>query len=258
MTVGVAAADRMVTWGLTEFEHEEPKLNSVTDRAVILASGDALRAAKVIRGVKAELPAGVSVEKLSELTTEQYCKQRDQQVELEQFRSRGLTREKFYRGESQPLQAQHFFGIDQFVLTYNWNVELLVVGLDEDGSHLFSVGHPAGTMHDWSPIGFHAIGTGGVQAIQSMIGFSHSSRRTLAETVFAVYASKKRAEAAPGVGKDTDLAIISQNGVRRLTQIELAELEKAFQNYVKPVSKETLDQVSDLLEKRKNAPIERK
>src|SRR5437016_1518246 len=116
---------------------------------------------------------------------DKFSRFRDHQVELEKFLSRGLTREKFYPAKHKPLQAQHFFGIDQFVLTYNYNLELLVIGLDENGSHLFSVGHPAGTAHDWSPIGFHAIGTGGIQAIQSMIGFSHFSQRTLPETVFA-------------------------------------------------------------------------
>jgi hypothetical protein len=47
----VVAADRMVTWGPTEFEHAVPKVTDVTDRIVTLVSGDAMRGSRLVRGV---------------------------------------------------------------------------------------------------------------------------------------------------------------------------------------------------------------
>jgi hypothetical protein len=46
----VVASDRMVTLGgLTEFEHEVPKVTVVAARAVALIAGDALRGAQLAR-----------------------------------------------------------------------------------------------------------------------------------------------------------------------------------------------------------------
>ena len=46
-----------------------------------------------------------------------------------------------------------------------------------------------------------------------MIGFRHTATDGLRETVFRVYASKRRAEVAPGVGTETDMAIITDAGL---------------------------------------------
>jgi 20S proteasome alpha/beta subunit len=239
----------MVTWGNVEFEHETPKISFVTEKAAILMAGDAIRGSKIVREIKAAIQAIPTIEQIAQQTTQHYARLRDEQVEIDQFRSRGLTRDRFYKGESPLLTGQAFFGIDQYVMNFNYGVELLIAGVDDAGSHLYSVGHPAGNSHDFAQIGYHAIGSGGAQAIQSMIGFSHASFRSLAETVFAVYSSKRRAEVAPGVGKDTDLAIIEASGTVRFDKAGLAKLEKLYQQYLKPVGDKSLEQVSDLLKK---------
>ena len=246
-SAAVICSDRMVTWGNVEFEHETPKISFVTERAAILMAGDALRGSKIVREIKASIQAAPTIDQIVQQTTQHYARLRDEQVEIDQFRSRGLTRERFYKGESPLLTGQSFFGIDQYVMNFNYGVELLIAGVDETGSHLYAVGHPAGNSHNMAQIGYHAIGSGGAQAIQSMIGFSHANFRSLSETVFAVYASKRRAEVAPGVGKDTDLAIIEAGGTRRLDKEALAKLEEIYQSYLKPVGAASIEQVAELI-----------
>jgi len=56
------------------------------------------------------------------------------------------------------------------------------------------------------------------------------------KTVFACYASKRRAEVAPGVGKDTDLAVLSNKGMFKADKTTLDSLEDLYLEYQKPAS----------------------
>ena len=61
-----------------------------------------------------------------------------------------------------------------------------------------------------------------------MIGFRHTHADTLKESVYRVYAAKRRSEAAPGVGAGTDMAIISQSGVQLLVSDQIEALAQMF------------------------------
>jgi 20S proteasome alpha/beta subunit len=242
-------SDRMVTLGrLTEFEHEVPKISKLTDRSVALIAGDALRGSQLVKNV---VEAGVApplVRDLAQLTAVKYAEMRDAQIEAEIFRPRGLTRLQFYQGGAPALgqQPQIFFGIDNQVATFNFNVEVIVTGIDEHGGHIFYVGNPGQTLSSFHQIGYHAIGSGALQALQSLIGFGHMSGRSLHQTIFACYASKRRAEVAPGVGKDTDLAILSKEGMFKADKKDLDELEQIFQEYQKPASEVLMKKAEEI------------
>src|SRR5439155_16781444 len=126
------------------------------------------------------------------------------------------------------------------------NVEVIVTGIDGHGGHLFFLGNPGQTVSSFHQIGYHAIGSGALQALQSMIGFGHMSGRSLHQTVFACYASKRRAEVAPGVGKDTDLAILSKEGMFKADKKDLDELEQIFQEYHKPASEVLMEKAEEI------------
>jgi len=64
-----------------------------------------------------------------------------------------------------------------------------------------------------------------------MIGFRHSPATPLRETVFQVYAAKRRAEVAPGVGLDTDMAIISPSSVSFLDTATLEKLKDLYNTH---------------------------
>ncbi len=176
---------------------------------------------------------------------------RDAQIEAEVFRPRGLTRLQFYQGAAPAIaqRPQIFFGIDNQVATFNLNIEVIVTGIDGHGGHLFFVGNPGQTVSSFHQIGYHAIGSGALQALQSMIGFGHMSGRSLHQTVFACYASKRRAEVAPGVGKDTDLAVLSNKGMFKADKTALDSLEELYQEYQKPASDVLMKKAEDITNK---------
>lgn len=125
-------------------------------------------------------------------------------------------------------------------------VEILLAGVDDDGGRICFVGNPGGSYTEFGQIGFTAIGSGALHAIQSMIGFQHTGGRGLHDTVFSVYVSKRRAEAAPGVGQDTDLAIVTQGGITRLTPETLQGLDEIYREYQAPAKQAVTDKVAAL------------
>jgi hypothetical protein len=103
---------------------------------------------------------------------------------------------------------------------------MIIAGVDGTGAHLFTVGNPGGVAQCQDVIGAVAVGSGQIHAIQSMISFRHGSMDPLKDVLFRVFSSKRRAELAPGVGHETDLAVVSPHGVRHLSTRALEELDR--------------------------------
>jgi hypothetical protein len=136
--------------------------------------------------------------------------------------------------------------IDKFVSEFNYGVQLLLAGVDSTGAHLYEVHNPGGRFDEYGQIGFNAIGIGQMHALHSMIGFRHSPTRDIYETIFSVYASKRRAEIAPGVGTDTDLVVITQGGYYPIASDKLNGLNALYQEHQKPATTELSNRVSKL------------
>jgi hypothetical protein len=56
-----------------------------------------------------------------------------------------------------------------------------------------------------------------------VIGFGHAATQPVKDTIFRVLASKRRAELAPVVGRDTDLMVLGPSGAVRLPDTALAK-----------------------------------
>lgn len=246
----VVASDRMVTWsGLTEFEHGIPKVEGVSDRVVGLIAGDALRGAELIRRLRIAVPdTSPLVEKVASAAGDVYAELRREQLESDLFTPRGVSMRDFYAGLQQQWMPNIALAIDERVQDFDYGVELMIAGVDSAGAHLYMVTNPGGNYRDYRKIGFAATGSGGIHAIQSIIGFGHDPTCTLHETLFRVYVSKRRAEVAPGVGRDTDLTVIrAEDGCRiNLDEEALEALEKLRVEHQGPAVEEIEARVANL------------
>ncbi len=240
----VVASDRMVTMGnFYEFEHEVPKLTSIGDKAVALIAGDAARAASIVRELTSFTRSGTySISAIAQRACDLYVEHRQRQVEADVLLPRGMTLERLLQGVG--LNPQVLFGIDQTMAQYPYGVELLIGGVDDAGAQLYVIMNPGGSYSDIRAIGFTAIGSGAIHAVQSMIGFGHAPFRGLRETIFAVYASKRRAEAAPGVGQDTDLIVVTNARLYRVEADALEALEGLYQEFQAPMAQELREKMS--------------
>jgi 20S proteasome alpha/beta subunit len=154
--------------------------------------------------------------------------------------------QQFYSGGQQRLIQMLAGSLDEQVSSFNYGVELLIAGTDESGAHLHSIANPGGSNNDFHQIGFHAIGSGMLHALQSVIGFGHTGKKPLGETIYAVYASKRRAEVAPGVGHDTDLAVITDSGTEWATSKQLDVLRGIYDKHQKAADEQLKKEIAQL------------
>jgi 20S proteasome alpha/beta subunit len=228
----VVAADRMVTMAnLIEFEHTAPKSTAIGTRALALIAGDALTGTHLVREVAAEVAAApMTVGQLAQALSVRYSETRNHHAEADILVPRGLTWTTFY-GQHQHLVAQITMMLDQLLSQYNLGVELLIAGVDDGGGHISTLVNPGSRPLDNDVIGYGAVGSGALHALQSMISFRHGADCGLSETIFRVYASKRRAEVAPGVGKETDIWIIRSTGIKAVAPATIAELGTLFADF---------------------------
>lgn len=242
----VIASDRMVTFGgLTEFEHDNGKITDMGPLAACLMAGDALRGSTLTRAVAGACAGTMAVPQIAELVAERYVADRLKAVEAEFLRVRGLTMDTFLQGHQQ-LLGPIVGGIDQQIAAYDFGLQILVAGVDDEGGHVFQIGNPGGTAQDLRPIGSGAIGSGSLHAIQSMISFRHSPRRGLNETIFRVFASKRAAEVAPGVGRDTDVVVITSEGKIALKEQHLEKLNMMHEQFREPAERQLSEEIASL------------
>jgi hypothetical protein len=222
----IVGADREITaTSLSlEFDHEK-KIEVLTGPCVVMASGDSLLAVEVIEKTQDKiLPlADKTVRNIAETLKNVYMATHLERAESVILRPRGLTLIEYQQNGAQRLPLQIYLNIDQQFWTFGLAVvEFLVAGVDATGAHIFRIhydGIAGGSWLEWCDrLGFRAIGSGAMHSSILLSLEEHTRQATIDQAIYNVYAAKKSAEVAPGVGPSTDVAVVTLSGVTFLTK----------------------------------------
>jgi 20S proteasome alpha/beta subunit len=245
MTVCIAArshniifgvADRMITSGDVQFEPLSGKITSVTNSIAVMMSGDAAFHAEVMSELLRRAHIAINKEPNSWLSVKQTAEEyiniraaiKARRAESHILAPLGLTHSTFLDRQqtmSSALVDRLAEAILQFTLPH---VEALVVGIDSSGPHIFTIRD--GSLSCDDAIGFSAIGSGWRHAESQFMQARHSWVMGMAPTLMTAYTAKRRAEVAPGVGKDTDLFMVGPNlgQSAALSDLALSRLEAEY------------------------------
>lgn len=214
------ATDRMVTATLPpiEFEHSLPKVTQLSHYCIALSAGDAIRGKEIFDAVKEAVEkANPPVSQIAEHVKEIYQRRRLQILEALHLRSRGINHKAFIEAGAKFLPPQVYNQIDYAFATFKLQLEVVIAGVDESGPSIHAIRNP-GIVDCYNSIGFHAIGTGSMHALISLIE-TYKPEVGMVETMYSVFRAKKVAEIAPGVGEETDLGIVdSQQKIKYFDQ----------------------------------------
>lgn len=226
----VTASDRMITAADVQYEPLQQKI-AFFDNTMILVAGDIaihsqaiLDTAKEIRGRKL-LPYdiaqiyGRSVQAINR-----------RHAENQILGPLGLNTDTFLAQQKEPSES--------FVNTITGQLqnhppvdsEALVVGTDGERAHIYSV-DAYGNDTNLDGVGFGAIGIGAWHAKSRLMQAGHVSARMLAPTLATLFAAKKNAEIAPGVGTYTDINIVLRDGIFPLWDRVGPELHRLYRKY---------------------------
>jgi hypothetical protein len=227
----LALSDRMITAGDVEYEPFQQKVAFLAPGIVALVAGDFTVHSQAIKTTNEQLRNRTVIKPFD---VANIFGQAIQSVQRKMAEDRflaplGLNTDSFLAQQkdmSEPFiasvtaQLQDHDGAD---------VEALIVGITRDEAHIYEVDR-RGTVRCYDDVGFAAIGIGGWHARSRLMQYGYVNSLGYGRALAATYAAKKAAEVAPGVGKFTDLNLITRDGVTPVSE-ELAN--RLFQLYEK-------------------------
>lgn len=251
----VIASDRMITQTsgttTTEFEHQMPKIIEISSNAVILIAGDTLKGTTLTKEIKNHFNNGsivstkIDISEIAKLAADKYFQSRFEFLNTLLFKLRGITGDYFYKEGQKNIQPQLVSMIDNNMTNFNYGVELLLAGIYNNKAFIYNITNP-GIYNEWGQIGYCSIGIGSPHATQSLIGLKQSPLTNLDNTIFSVYASKRRSEVAPGVGKDTDMLVINNEKITWISSENIAKIEIIYNDYMRPLPQEIVNKITEL------------
>ncbi|MFT4892790.1 MAG: 20S proteasome alpha/beta subunit [Candidatus Nanohaloarchaea archaeon] len=237
----VIATDKMITQeGLGSFEHPTlTKFRELDNGCVLLLAGNPLIFRKVLD--KKQLTSD-DYEETSEDIFEAMQEIREDEIEREVLQPMGLEKKggidtvgqqavqnngiwDYVAGQTQKSEVLRW--VQEKLVNYNLETELLLVGFKSDNAQITQISDR--NYNHVRDINYSVIGSGSVQASNSMLFQKHSKETNIEEALFNVFKSKKRAEVHQGVGEKTDLYVLTQsNGLQKLEKEDKEKLEDIY------------------------------
>jgi 20S proteasome alpha/beta subunit len=240
----VVATDKMLTLMLPSIEYEAdyPKTIEITPNCIATTAGSAIAFTPIFSEVRGELikQASNDIARIAELTRNAYVNIRNSKLNEEILSTYGLNLQVFY--QLNPSINQNLMALlIQRMQLYNYNLWLMIAGVDEAGGHIYRIENP-GVKHCFDAIGYHAIGSGEMHAISTFIANNYEVKNTTLQRGLALtYEAKKRSEKAQGVGEQTDMYVVSKEKTWHLPEEAIKKLDDVYCKRVEQEKKAFLD-----------------
>jgi hypothetical protein len=220
----------MITINDLEYEPEQTKIIYMASQTVGLFAGDMQLHAVVVPKVMARIKTTVAdknnifVEEIAEIYAEEFGIYRRNRAEKQFLAPLNLNADNFLIKQHEML-PDIAFDLTNKMLNATIGSEAIITGIDSTGAHIFRI-HDPGIATCLDTAFFAAIGIGEPHASSQFMLAKFEKRWPVEKTMFLTYSAKTLAEAAAGVGKQTDMVVIRPgNPIYALTTEDLATLD---------------------------------
>lgn len=245
----VTASDRQITAGDIEYEPAQVKICFLTPRLIILIAGsypihsEAILCTKRAVQESPQIDPGVIAELYASYLRD--IKARfARQVYLSPL---GLTQETFMAHQKEMLPEVVTKITSQLQNYQSEDTEALIVGGDDQSTYLYVVDQQSHvTLHN--DVGFAAIGVGAWHAKSEIMRAGYTNTMAYAAALAMSYMAKKTAEVAPGVGRETDLYLITRIGWAPVLPKIKEKISELYSGFIVQRNKLALQAIMDLNE----------
>ena len=255
----LGAADRMLTAGDVQFEPQQSKIRAVTTSIGVMIAGNSPMQEEILQNVQRDVAAKIEAEPgkwlevrdVAEFYRSRCNEARHKRAENAILAPIGLTRETFITQQAL-LNADLISKVATELINFRPpDVEAIIAGIDGFGPHIYVARNSDITCQDG--VGFAAIGAGYWHANSQLMFAGHTKDQPLPETLLLVYSAKRRAEVAPGVGREgTDMFFVSTVGkYDRVGNHVLEELDKIYKGAQKKegiVGKQSRERINNYVQ----------
>lgn len=251
----IIASDRMLTAGDVQYEPNKRKFAEINKSTFIWVSGDYAFHSKAVKDTFKLTNATSTVENVATIYGQALQAIKRKEAEDLYLAPLGLNTDTFI--------AQQKDMSDTFVATLREQLqnhrseetEAIVVGpqivRDQSQMRIFTVDtHGIVSCHD--DLAFATIGSGAWHARSRLTQWGYTNTVTFGPAMAAVYAAKKAAEVAPGVGKATDMVVIFRDHAEFLREdfaAGLSDIYKRYEEHHLALVRTSLEEISELLAK---------
>ena len=228
----VFATDHMITFDiggydearvLGKFEHSIKKYRIIGKNTVAMIAGIPLIFSDLVKGTENLR----SYDSVKEKIFQNFQKIRDTIIQNEILDVFHL--DNTFLGESiksdslNPITEK----ILEKVLDFKLNTAILLIGFDRSNRAVISEISEQSKI-DVTDIHFNAIGSGYIQAINTLYFQKHTKEKDLKTAIYNVFKAKSNAEVHEGVGRETDLLILKRDGCLKLTKDSMDDLREIY------------------------------
>ena len=243
----ITASDRMITAADVQYEPQQQKI-AFFGKTLILVAGDVGIHSQAIRETDKEIRGRqLSPHDIALIYGRAIQSVNRRHAENELLAPLGLNTDTFLAQQKDLSEGFVNMIASQLQNRRPVDVEALVVGSDGENARIYSV-DSYGNDVCLDDVGFGAIGIGAWHAKSRLMQVGHVNARIFAPTLASVFAAKKNAEIAPGVGASTDIQVVLKTGISPLWEKALPELDRLYKKYSVEVSKFGEAMVSELQE----------
>jgi len=230
----IIAADQMATMPHLVAENEgNHKIFELSNNIYLLAAGSGFNAHKVYNNAKGSSVRASTVGDWVLKIQTAYKQIKLYTAENMFLAPRGLQDFQDYLNRHGSLNNQVVALIDsQLMSGDHFQEHFIVTGVDPSGNASVYIIQPPGEFGQIND--FVAIGSGQSHASNSLYARGYSINMTEKEATYLVFEAKRRAEKAPGVGKATDMIVVSKSGkAKNLTEAEIDKLDTLYNEVMK-------------------------
>lgn len=223
----VFATDHMITTGTGQFEHSFAKYKELNKTTVAMLAGQAL----LFEDLTQLSDKNIFIDEIKKQIFENFKKKRKEVIENEIFSIYGINQDFFVESLQKPIPNPFIHTILEKVSNFKLGTNILLIGFNDGLAILSEINE--GGIFDFRNINFHTIGTGAVQASNTLLFQKHSKNENLSRTIYNVYKSKRNAEVMQGVGKETDVLVLTEDGMRKLSDEKINILKGIYEAELK-------------------------
>lgn len=245
----VFATDHMITLEkIGQFEHTTEKYRRINKNTIAMLSGEALLFDEILDGISERDDLRILKEKIHK-----------NMIKIREERIDKLILNKFkvdfnYIKEilKEPKHNDTIINILNNIGQFTLKTSVILAGFNEEQAQVYEINEIAVT--NVRDLNFDAIGTGAIHAINTLLFQRHSKQDPLKKTLYDVYKAKRNSEVATGVGKETDLFILTSKGtLYKIKNEHLKILDSIYKKELKFGSEDNeIDLILSALEEIKN------
>jgi hypothetical protein len=216
-SAALAVSDRMITAGDVQYEPQQFKVSRASPTTVVMIAGDYSLHTQALKEMFGQLKGATNPtpKNIALIYGRAIQGVKRRQAEDLFLAPLGLNTDSFI-AQQKDMSEQFVNSITSQLQNYRGDeVEAIIVGHAEGSAQIYTV-DTLGIVNCSDDVGFAAIGIGAWHAKSSLMQAGYINRSTFENAMAATFAAKKSAETAPGVGKNTDIHLITRETVHAL------------------------------------------